>query len=185
MGRSQSSVLSPQSSPTLRVTASINQAAHACEQLAREWHAEGLGPTTEDLAIRAIARALREIGGFEGHIELLTLNPGAAPATIAHAANLRFRDAVSDRVASVANPDEAECTLTSFAAAGIDEATPRLARGRPFAFTMGAERTVPGGERTVTVAMAYDGSMVSDPVAARVLSRVRNLIEAPCALLAD
>lgn len=170
---------------SMRVTIAMLEAAKLREQLAREWLAAGLRPTTEDIVLRAIARTTVEQDGSDGTVELTTLEAGGAlSVVIGRAAEIRFRDAVARR-AQGGDALEAECRLTSFAAHRIDEGTPDLVAGHGLAFAMGRERGTTGGGPVLTLVLAYDRKRIDEASAAHLLGRVRDLVEAPYALLAE
>ena len=85
----------------------------------------------------------------------------------------------------------AELVVTSFLGTGVAQADPRLDSGY-FALTIGAEQNgVALGQfgavdnPVMTLSLVYAPDSVPDNVAAALLSRVRELVEAPYALLAD
>ncbi|MGH2634232.1 MAG: 2-oxo acid dehydrogenase subunit E2 [Tepidiformaceae bacterium] len=181
----------------IRVTVDLGESRKMRDQLAREWKAAGVAPSTDDIALRAVARALRELPAFDAthNLALRAFTPDAETfRVLPRAAGRPFREAV----AALAAPPDPEtepgydCVLTSFAALGIEDATPRLEPGRPFALAVGAEHEVvamageqPVSRVTASLVLAYDASIVDDGTAARLLARVRGLIESPYALLAD
>jgi pyruvate/2-oxoglutarate dehydrogenase complex dihydrolipoamide acyltransferase (E2) component len=84
------------------------------------------------------------------------------------------------------------CTLTDFGDLALDDAVAALPGGQPLAFAMGVVRDVPRfeGDRVRRVSelmltLSYDSDAMPEGAAARLLSRVRELVEAPYALLAD
>jgi len=181
----------------IRVTVDLSETCKMRGQLAREWKAAGVAPSTDDIVLRAVARSLRELPAFDAtrNLALRAFTPEAETfRVLARAAERPFREAV----AALADPPDPEtepgydCVVTSFAALGIEDATPRLEPGRPFALAVGAEHEVVAivGDRAVariaaSIVLAYDATIVDDGTAARLLARVRGLIEAPYALLAD
>lgn len=170
---------------SMHVTIAMLEAGKLREQLAREWLAAGLRPTTEDIVLRAIARTTVEQDGSEGSVELTTLEAGGAlSVVIGRAAEIRFRDAVARR-AQGGDDVEAECRVTSFAADRIDEGTPDLVGGHRLAFAMGRERGMMGEGPVLTLVLAYDRNRIDQASAAQLLGRVRDLVEAPYALLAE
>jgi pyruvate/2-oxoglutarate dehydrogenase complex dihydrolipoamide acyltransferase (E2) component len=170
---------------SLRVTIAMLEAAKLREQLAREWLAAGLRPSNEDIVVRAVSRATVEQDGADGAVELTTLEAGGALSiVIGHAAEVRFRDAVARR-AHGGDYLEAGCQLISFAACRIDEGIPDLAPGHHLAFAMGRERPTTGGGPVLTLVLAYDRNRIDEASAAHLLGRVRDLVEAPYALLAE
>jgi len=181
----------------IRVTVDLGESHKMRDQLALEWRAQGMAPSTEDILLRAVARALRELPQFDvtHNVALRSFTPEAETfRVLAHAAERPFRDAVlalNDPSDATAEADY-DCVVTSFAALGIEDATPRLEAARPLALVIGAEReivAIQGDHAAARVAasmvLAYDAAMVDDGTAARLLARIRGLIEAPYALLAD
>jgi pyruvate/2-oxoglutarate dehydrogenase complex dihydrolipoamide acyltransferase (E2) component len=170
---------------SMRVTIAMLEAAKLREQLAREWLTAALRPTNEDIVLRAVSRTIVEQDGADGTVELTTLEAGGAlSVVIGRAGQVRFRDAVARR-AHGGEYVEPECRLTSFAAHRIDEGTPDLAPGQHLAFAMGRERATAGGGPVLTLVLAYDRNRIDEASAAQLLARVRDLVEAPYALLAE
>lgn len=184
---------------TLGVTVDVAEAAKMRDQLTREWWGSNVRPTDEDIVLRAIARALHESSAFRRRTDLVGMRPLAGGTRTVHlladAATRPFRDAVAS-LAALRETAGAEmpctCTLTSFAELDLDEATPALPDGQPLAFAMGAVRDIARyrGDRpyrcqVMSLTLAYDSDAMPDGAAARLLSRVRELVEAPYALLAD
>jgi hypothetical protein len=162
------------------------------EQLGREWRAHGIRPALEDIAVRAVARALRDLPGqWTGNIALRSLVGDTDSTRVLEAAASRpFRDAVLAMQQS--GPGPGDCVVTSHLSDGVETAVPRLRAGNVIAVALGAERNVAAwdGDRLAptpfaTLTIAYDPAALADTAAARFLSRVRDLIEAPYALLAD
>ncbi len=180
---------------SLRVEVSLAEAAKMRESLTREWRSSGVRPTTEDIVVRAAARAFRDQPLTQtDRVALRTVDEdGNTTRILANAATRMFKDAVGAlEFASGDDAGQIQCTVTSFAAVGIDEAMPQLAPGDPLALALGAERRGPcwDGERfvpvpVVTLSLAYDPALIADSDAARFLARVRDLVESPYALLAD
>lgn len=177
---------------TLRATVSLGECAKLCDQLAHEWRANALVPTFEDVVLRAAARAFGEVWGTNAPVGLRRIDGGSellalAPATTGNS----FRQFVAEFADTPREETEADFVVTSFLATGVEQADPRLATGF-FALTIGAERmvvvlerNVPSHGREITLSLAYSSESVSDGVAAALLSRIRELVEAPYALLAD
>lgn len=183
----------------LRVGVDAGEAAKMRDQLTREWWGSNVRPTDEDIVLRAIARALHESAAFRRRTDVVGMRPLTGNARTVHllgdAATRPFRDAVAS-LASLRETAGADvqcmCTLTSFAELDLDEATPALPNGQPLAFAMGAVRDVaryrgdkPYRAQVMMLTLAYDSDAMPDGAAARLLSRVRELVEAPYALLAD
>ena len=181
----------------IRVTADLAECHKMCEQLAKEWDAAGIVPRIDDIVVRALARALRELPAFDytGTIALRSLTPEAGTFRVLdHAGSRPFRDAVAALAGQSAEDaaSDCDCVVTSFTALGIEDATPRLDRGRPFALAIGATRKVVTlvGDRLLqrpvaSLVVAYDAAIIEDCPAARLVARVRELIESPYALLAE
>ena len=79
--------------------------------------------------------------------------------------------------------------MTSFVPFGLEEGTPPLPQGHPFALGIGASRVVHEPEvapmPVMTLVLAYTPELIAVGQAARLLARVRELLEAPYALFAD
>ena len=181
----------------IRVTADLSECHKMCDQLAKEWGVAGIVPRIEDIVVRALARALRELPAFDcaGTIAVRSLTPEAEAFRVLHNAGSRpFRDAVAALAGHSAEDaaSDYDCVVTSFTALGIEDATPRLDRGRPFALAIGATRKVvtlvgdrPLQRRVASLVVAYDAAIIEDCTAARLVARVRELVESPYALLAE
>jgi pyruvate/2-oxoglutarate dehydrogenase complex dihydrolipoamide acyltransferase (E2) component len=167
-----------------------------CDQLGREWRDSGRTPRNEDLFLRAAARAALEndaVSGFGDAAGLVTPGPGAdSLAVLENAGSGSLRERVAQLAAAHEATEQPPCafTLVTFAAFGIDEAVPVLPEGHAFAFAMGATRA--GGAMedglpapVMTLTMAYSPDRLTQGDAAALFARVRELIEAPYALLAD
>jgi hypothetical protein len=167
-----------------------------CDQLGREWRDSGHTPRNEDLFLRAAARAALEndaVSAFGDAAGLVTPRPGAdGIAVLENAASGSLRERVAQLAAAQEAPEQPPCafTLVTFAAFGIDEAMPVLPEGHAFAFAMGATKA--GGAMedglpapVMTLTMAYSPDRLTQGDAASLFARVRELIEAPYALLAD
>lgn len=173
----------------MRARVELAEARKLEEQLAREWRASGISPAFEDVLVRAVARALDE-GGFGGGVVLRWFEDGCEQWAALHgAAVLPFREAVEFIRSGTGGAHDAGCVITTYA--GIDEATPAPPDEAFFALGVGDEaRDVRWDGRrrmmvpVVTLTLAFDGSRVSEFAAARFLARVRDLVEAPYALLA-
>jgi pyruvate/2-oxoglutarate dehydrogenase complex dihydrolipoamide acyltransferase (E2) component len=85
-----------------------------------------------------------------------------------------------------------DCTVTSFATQGVEEASPASEDGQFLALALGCDRVEPlwDGERflpqaVATLTLAWDPAALGEGAAARFLARVHELVESPYALLAD
>jgi len=196
----RASAAAPSTILNLRATVHMDEALKMREQLTREWSGSGVRPTNEDVVLRAVARAVVEAGlarRHDDHVGLRVLKgpDQAAPIYVfAGGASRPFREAVGDLAALVEESgpgiDHAQCTVTSLEAFGIDDSLPEPGRDQPLAMSMGAIRRLPvvDGERlgqthVLTLTLAYDARVVGEAAAARLLARVRDLVEAPYALL--
>lgn len=183
----------------LRTAVEFGEAIKMRDQLTREWLGSNIRPLNEDIVLRAIARALHESAAFRRRTDVVGLRPLAGATRTVHlladAATRPFRDAVASLAAlrETAGADmPCVCTLTSFADFDLDEAVPALPNGQPLAFAIGSVQDVAryrGAElyraTVLTLTLAYDSDAMPDGAAARLLARVRELVEAPYALLAD
>ncbi|MCZ2108615.1 MAG: hypothetical protein LC118_03470 [Dehalococcoidia bacterium] len=173
----------------MRVRVQLAEARKLEEQLAQAWSEAGLSPAFEDVLVRAVGRALAE-GGFGGGIVLRWFEDGCEQWAALHgAAELPFREAVEAIRSGTGSAQDAGCVITTYA--GIDEASPGAPGDAFFALGVGDEARDmrwDGRRRmmvpVVTLTLAFDGSRVSEFAAARFLARVRELVEAPYALLA-
>lgn len=168
---------------TMEVRVSASEAARAVHVLAREWREFTPAPIVEDLVLRAFARALAE-AGFEASPAGLTLvTPGSDHAVAIEDAEARgFRDAVQARAAGGdESAERAAWTLVSFRECGIRAATPAVAGGHTMAAAMGAIDEA----SAMSITMSYDSSRLGQGEAARLLARVRTLVEEPYGLLSS
>lgn len=147
----------------------------------RRWSDNGLQPLVEDVVIRALSLALTAgdpafaVGGFvisgpdsdrTGAIQ----SPGEQP----------FREVVKAREnGGDAGFEDASWVLTSLAEHGVAGASPRLDGGREISFAMGA----PDSEGRFALTAAYDSRRWSEGSVARLLAHIRELFEAPYAML--
>jgi len=181
----------------VRTMANVSEVGKMRAQLAREWRSAGLQPADEDVVVRAVARALRESPAFselDDSIGVCSLEEERTVLRVVHnAATRQFRDAVAAiaREDTVSGDDDqpCSCTVTSLAEFALDEGTPHLRPGQSIALTMGAVRptAIFNGNRFdqapfVTLTLAYDAAL-PEGVAVRLLARIRDLVEAPYALL--
>ncbi|MBI5949585.1 MAG: 2-oxo acid dehydrogenase subunit E2 [Chloroflexi bacterium] len=183
---------------TMRVTVTLGDALKLRERLAHEWAPAGVIPTTEDIAVRALACALAGQPALEEHarsVGLRALDPdGVTVQVFAAASDGELRDVVEARAAVPPWPaTDAHCgaTLTSLFDFGIDDSVPALAPGNALAVSLGAPRRVstfrPDGIELVTVStvtLAYDPGAVPEGAAAAFLASLRDLLESPETLLA-
>lgn len=168
---------------TMEVRMDASEAVRAVRVLAREWRELTLTPGVEDLVLRAFATALAE-AGFEASPAGLTVVALASDhaVAIADAEARGFRDAVHARAAGGdESAERAAWTLMSFRECGIRAAEPALASGHSVAAAMGA---IDEGS-AMSVTMAYDSSRLGQGEAARLLARVRTLVEEPYGLLSS
>jgi pyruvate/2-oxoglutarate dehydrogenase complex dihydrolipoamide acyltransferase (E2) component len=183
----------------MRVAVDVSEATKMREQLTREWWGSNIRPTDQDVVLRAVARALHESAAFRRRTDVVGLRPLAGSTRTVHlladAATRPFRDAVASLAALRETPGAdmpCLCTLTDFGDLALDDAVAALPGGQPLAFAMGVVRDVPRfeGDRVRRVSelmltLSYDSDAMPEGAAARLLSRVRELVEAPYALLAD
>jgi pyruvate/2-oxoglutarate dehydrogenase complex dihydrolipoamide acyltransferase (E2) component len=183
----------------IRVAIDVSEATKMREQLTREWWGSNIRPTDQDVVLRAIARALHESAAFRRRTDVVGLRPLAGSSRTVHlladAATRPFRDAVASLAALRATPGAdmgCLCTLTDFGEFELDDAVPALPAGQPLAFAMGVVRDAVrfDGETVrrasqIVLTLSYDPDAMPEGAAARLLARVRELVEAPYALLAD
>jgi pyruvate/2-oxoglutarate dehydrogenase complex dihydrolipoamide acyltransferase (E2) component len=150
--------------------------------LIREWQAHDIIPQLDDLVLRAVALVLRErafegrtagieIAGPETDVACAINDPAASSLRQSVAARLSGGDAAIER---------ADWTMTSFVALGISGAAPALSGGRELAFSLGA----PDRHGFARLSLAYDSARRGQGSAARLLSRIRDILESPYAMLA-
>lgn len=181
---------------SMRTTVRMSEALAVSKQLAREWGDGTAHPRAEDIVLRAVARAIEETGRWKTRAVGLRRIDGEEEAihAVRRLARVPFRSGVEELARLVAGKAEPTgpviCTLTSVADFGIEESTPRLGGSQACAFSLGAIRVSPevAGDRVrgapvATLTLAYDAAVVADGAAARMLARVRDLVEAPYALL--
>jgi pyruvate/2-oxoglutarate dehydrogenase complex dihydrolipoamide acyltransferase (E2) component len=179
---------------SLRATVRMVEARKMRDQLARDWREHGVAPENEDIVLRAYARAvleqrrLRQRGGdgglviAQGDVEFVAVLPDAAHGPLRKRVQ-QLAEARHDQ-----EPRDCAFTLTSFGPFGLDEGTPPIPAGHPFALAMGATRATfepEGPVPTMVLTLAYTPELMSVGEAALLLARVRELLEAPYALLAD
>ncbi len=181
----ETQTLAPAVFLTVKTTVAMGEARKMREQLTREWRGSGTQPGDEDIVIRAMARAATECPAFEGSgdaVGLVIAEPsGESVAVLEAAGSGAFRERVETLANTVATHDGGcACTLTSFARFGLDEGTPPVPDGHPLALGLGATRE----DGKATIVVAYAPGAISLHEAASFLGRVRELVEAPYALLA-
>jgi hypothetical protein len=173
----------------LRTAVRMTEALELCAVLGLEW-GDAPQPAAEDLVIRAVARAvardedLQSLGDRAG---LVLIDDGDERiAVIPNASHGAFRANVEALHAAKASGAERPCgyTVTSFAPFGLDEGTPLLPGGHPFAVAMGAVRPE-GAGKALTLTLAYAFEQMTVGHAAALLAHVRELLEAPHTLLAE
>jgi hypothetical protein len=149
--------------------------------LAREWRAAGITPLLEDIVFRAIAIALREASGVDPAGALVIVGAASdSSSAISEPAAKSLRESVRAREAGGdAAVETASWELVSLVERGIASAIPPLEAGRHLAFVVGG----PGNEHSATLTAAYDSSHWSVGSMARLLARVREIFEAPYAML--
>jgi pyruvate/2-oxoglutarate dehydrogenase complex dihydrolipoamide acyltransferase (E2) component len=183
----------------LRTSVAMGEVRKLRAALAREWRDTGSEPGDEDVLIRAVARALRgspALSEQAGDVALLVIDrAGERLCIVEDAARRPFREAVAD-LADLRETGSScgycTCTVVNFGAHGIDEGVPPLPMGHSFALALGAMREVPVFEgdqlrrgEAATLTLAYAPEYMAVGEAAWLLGRVRDLLEAPYALLAD
>lgn len=165
-----------------------------CTALSRDWRT--IEPTVADVVIRSLARAIRKEPTLSGHDDTLGVMDIGSETGIGclleAPASRSFKEVVGYLAES---PSEqvgpALAGFTDYGLVGIERATPRLGEGQLLSLALGARTFKPAqqGESFdwapfANLTLAYDGNQVSDGAAARVLARVRHLIETPEELLA-
>lgn len=182
----------------LRIAAGITAVDGMRSVLIEEWRASGVDLGIEDFVLRAVARAFRadDVLRLLGETLLLVApGSGAGPIWVANAASRLFREAAVARMTGGdpgADDRPAACVVTTYAHAGISEASPEVDGVRPVAVTVGApEDTValeynqPVARRRLPIAFAVDRSRIDDGRAVRLAAHVRALLEEPYELLGD
>jgi hypothetical protein len=157
-----------------QVCVSWARAEEAVEALTDEWQPFGPRPRVEDLALRAIARALAE-AGLKPCVAGMVVVEAEADRSYAVSEPLEeeFRAMVQSRADGSAPFERADWVVVSLLPIGVERLEPRLAGGR-LAFGLGA-----GRDGTGTITMRYDSAMFGEGDAGRVLARVRSLVENP------
>ncbi|MCK9518792.1 MAG: 2-oxo acid dehydrogenase subunit E2 [Dehalococcoidia bacterium] len=175
----------------VRVRADMREVRKMRAQLAREWHP--VEPHDEDVFVRAVGRVLMEADLPDSVALVVPEREGLRSTVLAGGSSTPFRAAVEALAEGWDAPFESPHAfdIVSFAEWGIDEGVPELRDGRPLAVAVGAVRewAVVDGDQAVptpmaTLTLAYDPAAVTAGQAAWFLARVRELLEAPYALLA-
>lgn len=171
----------PAGEPAMEATIASAEVTRATRVLAREWRELASPPLVEDLVLRAFARALAE-AGMEASPAGLAIVAGtpAGPLAIVDAAGRAFRDAVRARTAGGdATAEQATWVLTSLRGLNLRSAQPALPAGHSLAVALtGMDEA---GDINVTI--VYDSARIAPGEAARLLERVRMLVEEPYGLL--
>ena len=180
---------------TLKVVVRMTEARKMREQLGREWRTAGVNPSDDDILIRALARASMEDDVLRARGDSIGLVLAEATeervAILDGASRGPFRERVEALTLARVTEREGGCsaTVTSFGHFGLDEGTPPLPEGHPFALGAGAIRVIfEAGDipaPMMTLVLAYTPELIAVGRAARLLARVRELLEAPYALFAD
>lgn len=171
---------------TFQAAAALGEAEKLCAQLGREWRLAEIVPTLEDVVLRAMARAVREsdlLAERGTAVGLVVVDRSTERLVVVEDAAARpFRDAVLALAEAEDPGDPGSCavTLLPLDAFDLEQGAPPLPAGHPLALATGARRD---GRAVLTLAYAPDVIPVGE--AAWFLGRVRELIEAPYALLAD
>lgn len=174
----------------------MSSAVAVCTHLGRDWEM-GFEPTVADIVIRAFARAIgREPSLRELSPSVAILDLGAEQdmgCLLDDAGRRSFKNAVG--TLAELSPELLEgvaVSFTDYGMLGIARATPRLQTGQWLALAFGARTwgPMPAGDAVTwkpiaNLCLAYDGERVNDGAAARVLARIRTLVEMPDELLAD
>lgn len=174
----------------METSVQLEAAVQTCTRLAKAWGA-GFEPTVADIAIRSLARALKRepaLQDLAGGIAVLDLGAEQGVGSLLESPGERpFKDIVGELAAmDGALLEEIDVSVTDYGLLSIERATPRLAPGQWLAISLGARTfgASPNGEMVswrpvANICLAYDGQLVSDGAAARLLSRLRTLMEAP------
>ncbi len=166
---------------TVTVSVDLAEAERMRAAFEREWRAFGNAPLLEDVVFRAIAMAIEEsaFAGKTGAMLVATKESDLAFA-VREPVSCTFREAVAARVGNGGEAFEsASWLLVSLAALGVSSATSRLDAGRAMSFALGSGDAT----RLASLTMTYDSSRWSEGSAARLLSRVRDILDVPYAML--
>lgn len=167
---------------SMEVAVPVAEAHRAVRVLAREWNDPGAEPIIEDLVVRAMARAMEErgLGSSPAGLTLVRTSSDESVA-LAEASGRNFREAVRARASGGDRAfDDCAWVLTSVREIGIRAAQPVLTAGHVLAATLSSVDQA----GSIGVTIAYESSRIGVGDAARLLARVRMLIEEPYGLLA-
>ena len=166
---------------TMTMTVDLTEADRMRGAFEREWGVDGPSPMLEDVVFRAIAWALEDtpFAGGTGAMLVATTECDLAFA-VREPASRSFRDGVAARAAVGDEAFESAAWLfVSLSALGVSSATPRLEPGRHMSFALGAK----DASNRSSLKIAYDSSRWSEGSAARLLARVRDILDLPYAML--
>lgn len=166
---------------TMTMAVDLTEADRMRGAFAREWGEDGPTPLLEDVVFRAIARALEDtpFAGGTGAMLVATTSCDLAFA-VREPASRSFREGVAAREAVGDEAFESAAWLfVSLAALGVTSASPRLEPGRHMSFALGAQDAA----NRAALKIAYDSSKWSEGSAARLLARVRDILDLPYAML--
>ncbi|MCC6958481.1 MAG: hypothetical protein IT301_01420 [Dehalococcoidia bacterium] len=166
---------------TMTMVVNLGEAERMRGAFEREWGEQGPAPMLEDVVFRAIAWALEDtpFAGGTGAMLVATTECDLAFAVREPAAR-SFRDGVTARAAVGDEAFESAAWLfVSLASLGVSSATPRLEPGRHMSFALGARDDA--GRASLKI--AYDSALWSEGSAARLLARVRDILDLPYAML--
>ena len=166
---------------TVEAEVELSEAGKLVTTCLAEWPADHAAARIEDVVFRAVALAIREARVLTNAGALvITENESDTASAFAKPGSKTFREAVDVRsTGGDAAIEEADWILTSLLGLGVRSAAPGLADGRTLAFTLGGLHD--GSLATMT--MAYGSAQWSEGSAARLLTRIRELIESPYAML--
>lgn len=166
---------------TMTMAVNLTEADRMRGAFAREWGEDGPAPLLEDVVFRAIAWALEDtpFAGGTGAMLVATTSCDLAFA-VREPASRSFREGVAAREAVGDEAFESAAWLfVSLAALGVTSASPRLEPGRHMSFALGAQ----DASNRAALKIAYDSSQWSEGSAARLLARVRDILDLPYAML--
>lgn len=166
---------------TVSVAVDLAETAKLVTVCEREWRVQGVSLRPEDVVLRAIAVALDEAGMAGGTGAMVIAEAGSDTSSAVSAPAVKnLKQVATARAAGGDAPFErADWLLVSLAPLGMASATPRLENGRDIAFAMGAA----GKAGSATITMAYDSGRWSEGSAGRLMARMKELLEAPYAML--
>lgn len=176
----------------LRTTATLTEATKMRDQLTREWRADGLAVSYDDIVVRAVARAWGEATGVEPSIGLRRIAVADSHSVlISGAARRPFREAVAQRAAPNAGAAAPDALVTSLLGSGVEDAAPRIEPATVM-ITIGDQREAvsfdgeaPRPIPVVSLSLACAADVMPDDLAVSLLGRIRELVESPYALLVD